>query len=967
MRKQVQLVTTLLLVFSGFAYAQEKTVTGKVTDSEGPLPGVSVIVQGTSVGTQTDLDGNYRINVPSGETVLVFQFLGYASQELSVTGKNIINVTLQTDQQQLEQVVVVGYGTQQKEEVTVAVQQVTAEDFNKGVVNDPALQIQGKVAGLIITKPGGDPTDDATIRLRGIASLGAGNEPLIVVDGVPGVDLSSVSPNDIASFNILKDAAAASIYGSRGANGVIEITTKRGKAGQVNVEYNTYVGIEKESNVVEMLSADQWRQYVSENNVEGANDQGFNTDWQQEMLRTAYSHNHYLAVSSGTENMNYRISFDYNKRPGIVKYTDFDKLSGRFTLNQRAIDDRLNVETILSVYRQNNAFPDIENYSIFNFALNYNPTFPVKNPDGTYFQALDFDTQNPIAVMDQIEFTELRQEYMGQLKVEFDVVSGFKVGTRGSLRREEAVSNFYAPKDSRIGEGPNGEGSKDQDDGLDKTLTIYGIYDNTFNDKHKLTLYGGYEYQEFTYHGFSAYGRDFVTDFFGSNGLGANQDPAGREVGSYKNRSKIISFIGRVNYGLNDKYYATLSLRRDGSTKFGANNKWGMFPGVSLSWRITQEPFMKSQTFLDDLKLRVSYGVNGNQAIDPYQSLSTLERGGNFYYNGKFISSYQPARVDNPNLKWERNAELNLGLDFTLFKGRFWGTLDVYNRIRDDLFAFVSVPTPPNVSGTILANVGKTSNKGVELVLNATPVAKQDFNWTTGYIFSINRNKVESLSNEQFSRDRYFTGDVGGRSLSGVTSSIVEVGEEIGAFYGLKYNGLTPEGKYIFEDVNDDGTVNSDDRTYIGHAEPRFIMSLNNTLQYRNFDFTFFLRGVFGHDIINGTALNVADIRRLPNNNVSVAALTNGITDDKIYSSYWIEDGTYIRLDNLQLGYRFSTERINALKGARVFVGAQNLFVITDYTGVDPEVSKGEDDSGQENRNYFPKSRIFTMGLNLTF
>lgn len=947
----------------GIEQQQDRTVKGVVVNKNGEtLPGVSVLVKGTQIGVTTDTNGRFTLKVPAGSKLIQFSFIGMQTREMPVSSKSAMRVVLDDDMVALDEVVAIGYGSVSKKDLTGSVVNLSDKTFNKGVVTSAEQLIAGQVAGLVVTKAGGDPTEGSTMRLRGTTSLLGGNAPLVVIDGVPGASMNIVSPQDIESISVLKDASAAAIYGARSANGVIIITTKKGKEGRATVSYDGYFGVEKIANNLDMLSADQWRQYVKENNLDAV-DYGGNTAWHKEIFRTGYSQNHNLSLTGGSKETHYRASVNFLDQKGIVLKNDLQRINASFSLEQSALDDklmiRLNANTTLEKWH------DVPDQTVYTYSYNLNPTIPIYNEDGSYKEVLGHAYYNPIAVLNQLTSEKKRNYFQGRLQADYKILPSLTASINGSLSRNNYLDGFYAPRASKPGEAEKGRAKRSTTENTSNLLEANLTYDKTFG-VHKVNAIVGYSYQDFSAESFSAQNRNFATDLFSYNNLGAGNKLQPDDVKSNKESNRLISFYGRATYSFNNKYTATATVRRDGSSRFGKNNRWGIFPSGSLAWRMSEEDFMKDISFIDDLKLRVSYGITGNQDIPNYRTMSLYGTSGYYYSNGEFFTQYAPSQNPNPDLKWEQTAQLNVGLDYYLLGGKLRGSIEYYNKQTSNLLYDYPVPSPPYQFSSMIANVGKVSNKGIEIVIESTPIRNKNFSWDLSFNFSKNKNMVESLSNEEFQRDEVYTGAA---SISGLqeTSQILKAGYPLGTFYGAKYIGQDENGIFQYEDVSKDGQfVYADDRTDIGCAQPDFTINLTNSFEYKNFTLSFLLRGVFGNDVLNGSALYLNDISRMPGNNVLTSAL--GIAKQKlVYSSYYIEDGSFVRLDNLQVGYNFKLGENAKVKKLRVYLTGNNLFVITKYKGIDPEVSQDGIVFGIDAQKYYPKTRSFTAGVNISF
>lgn len=983
------LSVTFAVLLSGILHAQDRTVTGTVTATEeGPLPGVNVLVKGTTTGTVTDLDGNYRLTVPEGNDVIVFSSIGYQTQEITIDNRSAIDVILAPDVQSLEEIVVVGYGTQEKKEITSAVTSVKAEEFNAGNINNPSQLIQGKVAGLVIAKPGGDPTGNFNIRLRGTSSATGNTSPLIIVDGVPGADLNSIDPNDIASIDVLKDGSAAAIYGTRATNGVILVTTKTGTKGKAQINYNGYVSTETIANRVDVLTASEYRALVTDPEFAFSNpnlDLGGSTDWFEAITRSPVSHVHNISLSGGSENTTYRVSLNYRDIEALAKNSGFDQLNGRLNLRQTAINNRLTFDLVLGTTNRNidgfdmpEGDDDNNGNPAFRFATIYNPTAPIYREDfeeyGGYYQAAgSFNYENPVGIVEQITFNGLKRNITGNFRAGFELVDGLNASAFYSTQRDNEQRNFYAPKNAyTIGLSSNGRAQRFMEEKLNQLFEATLDLDKDFGSSNIKAL-AGYSYQYLTTENFGVSAGNFLTDAFTYNNIGASEDLA-RDIapgfGSFKESSTLIAGFARVNYNYNDMFYLQGIVRREGSSKFGEANKWAWFPAVSGGINITN---LVEIPAVDLLKFRVGYGVTGSLPDANYVSLARLQPIGYFFYNGNYIQSYGPGSNANPFLKWERKGEINFGLDFTLFDFRLNGSIDVYDRTTTDLLYNVPVPVPPNQFGTSLLNLGELNNRGVELTLNGAVIDKEDFSYNAAFNFALNRTELVSLSNDEFDfGNEQFRANLGAPGLNSTPLIRVKEGEPLGQIWGPVYEGVTEDGKWDLVDFNNDSTIDRADERVIGNGLPDFTFGLNNTFRYKRLDLNFFLRGSIGHDLVNTFRAFYEVPKVISSYNILQSATEGeirGLTEDAKFSSYHVENASFVRLDNATLGYNFDVADIDFLSQFRVYVSAQNLFNITNYTGVDPEVRF--DDNGDqlapgiERRDTYFLNRTFTFGVNI--
>ena len=963
-----------VLLFSNFAVAQ--TVSGTVTDEttgEG-LIGATILVSGTSTGTITDFDGKYTLTLPEGAQSLVFSYTGYSSQTIEVNNQTVIDVALMAGQA-LEEIVVTGYGTQKQKEVTSAIASIKEEDFNKGNLNNPAQLLQGKVAGLTISRPGGDPNGGLNIRLRGLSTLGANTQPLVIIDGVLGADLNSVDPNDIASIDVLKDASAAAIYGTRGGSGVILITTKSGEVGSVSINYEGVVTAETVDRYTETLSADEFKSFSGGPNgdIKGTN-LGSSTDWFDEITETGLTHVHSLSISGGTAQTTYRVSANYRDVDGIALGTGFQRLNGRINLQQKALNDKLKINanyTTTSI-DQNFGFNEA-----FRYATIYNPTAPVRGNgsefdiyDG-YFQQVLFDYYNPVAMLEQNRNEGETRNSIASLRGTYTLVDGLDISAFYSQERGDFTGRRYFDKNSFWrGRDRNGLAEQNNDKNIKELFEFTGTYSFDFGGT-EVKLLGGYSYQDFTYSGFNVSGGDIISDAFSYNNLNASQDFKNGvgSVTSYKNTDKIVAFFGRANFNINDTYFLSASLRREGSSQFGANNKWGTFPGISAGVNLVN---LVDIAGVDNLKLRVGYGETGNRPPSSYISLQRFGPGSSFFYNGSYVPSYGPQSNPNPDLKWEVKKDLNVGLDFAVADFRVTGSIDYFKTNTQDLIFEIGLPVPPNLFGSTQLNIGEISNSGLEFVAQFNAVNTEDFTWTTGVngTYYIESELKEFLEEANGFRD---LSPLGAPGQSDIPLVRVQEGQPLGQLWGIEFQGVSPEGNWIYSDVNGDGNPGqNDDRTVLGSGLPDFQWGWNNSFTFGKFDFNVFLRGVVGHDLINTYRAFYEAPQSITSYNLPVGVQDiSNLGEAPKFSSYHVEKASFLKLDNATLGYTFDLPDGGEFNNIRVYLNANNLFTITDYSGVDPEVRLSDGGNalapGIDRRNTYFTTRSFSFGLQLGF
>lgn len=967
----MMLVLLMLLGTSQHLLAQSTTATGKVMDrNQEPLIGANVKVTGSQGGTITGLDGDFSLDCPQGST-LEISYIGYITQKVTA-GRNL-TITMQEDAIALEETVIVGvgYGTMRKSDLTGSIASVSAKDMKKGVITSAEQLLQGKVAGLSVVQSSGAPEAGASIRLRGGTSLSASNGPLIVVDGIPGVDMNSVQPTEITSIDVLKDASAAAIYGSRGANGVIIVTTNRaaGETEQKNIQYNGYIAIGQVAKNMDLLSANQWRGYVRNNQVGAALDYGYDTDWQEELERTAISHSHNVSISNSRKENGYRASITYQENQGVIERNDMNRLAGSLSAYQTGWNGRLRMDA--GINANFDKWNPIDT-RIFERMANMNPTFPVRNPDGSFAQIGGTNTENPVELNTNRTDDQKRHRFLGYGKVELEFFKDLKGVANGSYEYQSTEGGIYKPSYAQMeGKSEKGWGQRTHGEYTNQQLETYLNYDAEFAKIHKLNVMAGYSYLKTTAEGFGSTRSGFDTDAFGYNNLAAGSDFRATDVYSYKNESKLISFFYRVNYSLAGKYMLTATVRHDGSSRFGDNHKWGTFPSVSLAWRISDEAFMESTSgWLNNLKLRAGYGVTGNQnGVEPYKSLAILSADGASYYDaasGMWKKSYVQAQNTNPDLKWEQTAQLNIGLDFGLLN-RINGTIEFYQKKTSDLLWTYPVPQPPYLVGTMLANVGDLENMGVELTLNANIIRQKDLTLDANVSFAYNKQEITKLSNETYQAVGLQAGSLHGlRGMSGQYAQIIKEGYAAGTFYGPKCQGIDADGKYIINRDEEGTPINED----LGSAMPKFNLGVGINLTYKDFDLSAAGYGMFGQKVLNATRMAMFDTTRLPAQNVPDDFLNSGIKDDPIFSSYFIEKGDFFRLQSVTLGYTVPNVKKIGLQKVRFYLTGENLFCLSGYSGIDPEVAIPDnvlDGPGIDWFNSYPRPRTYSIGVNVTF
>ena len=981
------LFMALFLMNVSWAFAQ-LTVTGNAQSTSGePLIGVNVVEKGTTNGTVTDLDGNYTLRVAKGKT-LVFSYIGFLSQEVVVNGAKV-NVTLKEDTETLDEVVVIGYGSMARKDVTSSITTVKADQLNVGVFSDAASMLQGKVAGLTITTTG-DPNGSPSITLRGSSSLRTGQamQPYYVIDGIPGVDISIVAPDDIESIDVLRDATATAIYGSKAANGVIIINTKKGKHGaeRTNVSYSGYVAFDNILNTLDMASADDLRAYAEATGATLANDMGANTNWQDEVLRTAISTNHNLSINGGAGKTTYMASINYQDREGVITGSSMDRLNVRSLVTTKVLKDRLELSAgVNAKYGKAIGVPmNNEGASVLD-AMNYfSPMLPVRNEDGSWTTGSGSKNYNPLSLIYENTSETMYKNTQLLGKASLEIIEGLKWNVNYSFTNNQSTYSAYDSHNTQL-EGIsayNGRATRNTYFGHEHIFETFGNYDTTINDIHKLSVMAGYSWEEkMSNDGFGLTVHDFYDDVLKWNQLtyASTIDGIPAVQSGTKETIRNISFYGRASYSFNSKYMIQATVRRDGSSVFGKNNQWGTFPSVSVAWNITEENFMKNQNLFDNLKFRLGYGVSGNAlGFGAYTAIATYGASGFFNYNGKQWRTLAATKNANPDLKWETTGMFNVGLDYGLLNGSLSGTIEFYNKKTKDLIWNYPVSTNLYPFGDIAANVGEITNQGIEISINAVPVQTKNFTWNTTVTLSHNKNTVNRLSNDKFEVGVFTQGDpmVAGVSSEGYTQRIIE-GEPLGTFFTYEFAGFNDAGKatyYVRDENTGERTGETTeqpgykDRTITGCAQPKLNFGWNNTFNYKNWNATVFFTGVFGNDIYNGTRANYMSPEMLAGGkNVLKEFLDNPTTSASLPSDRFIENGSYLRLSTLSLGYTF--KNFNGwLQNLQLYVTCNNLFTITGYKGLDPEVNMGGIDPGIDYRwSVYPHTRTTMVGVKINF
>jgi TonB-dependent starch-binding outer membrane protein SusC len=967
-------------------YAQEKKVSGVVTDAETgeTLIGVNVTAAtNKSMGTVTDLDGKYSVSLPDTVKALSFSFVGYSTQVIEITA-GVINVELSPGQQ-LTEVVVVGYGTQKTREVTSAVSTVKSEDFNQGNISDPIQLIQGKVAGLSIAKPGSDPNQNFTIRLRGLSTFGGNTEPLIVIDGIPGANMKSIDPSDIVSIDVLKDASAAAIYGTRGASGVILITTKKGEyapAGKAfNVEFGASLTYENISRKVQTLSADD---YLFLNDYDSNYNFGQKTDWINEITDPSLSETYNLAINGADQNTNYRVALNYREVDGIVQHSGFNQLNGRLNLSQKALNNKLLFDINLSTTLRNETYAPSE---ALQYAVRFNPTAPVHDTSsfsqewGGYFQRTAFYFYNPKAIIEQSTLDGKKYNIQGGAKATYEIIKGLKASVFYTLIMNNDLYGTYWSKyawwNPYDAGSHNGFARMETKDYFNDMLELTGSYEKTI-DKFSFSVLGGYSYQEVINESFWAYGEGFITDDFSYHNLGSASANISNSqaMDSYKSKQILIGFFGRVTGNWDNKVFMTANYRRDGSSMFGENKKWGNFPGVSAGIDIAK---FVSIPYVDRLKVRGGYGVTGNLPSGPYRSqLLYNASSDNFFYQGGYIQSYVPTDNSNPDLQWETKQDIGFGVDYALLDYRISGSIDYYQSLSSDLILKYDVPVPPYTAPQMWMNVGELKNSGIEFSVSYQTLPSRQLLWTTELNFAkyFDTKLVKITNPITGSGSTLYLGELGDPYLIGRKAILVEEGKPIGQIIAPIYLYTDTLGIMHFKDVDGDSTFNAQkDYEVVGNGLPDFQFGWGNTFSYKGFYLNFFLRAVMGHSMVNvnNAKFGVPVVLGIQSGMDQIMDFRDANNGPE-YSNVHVEKADFLRLDNWSLGYNFKIKENDYIQSVKLYLAGQNLFTITNYSGVDPEVryvdTKDNNNAlapGMDRQNTYFSTRTFTLGVNVVF
>ena len=966
----------LLLLAVGVVSAQGGyLVKGVVEDAQGPVIGATVLQQGTTNGTTTGLDGDFMLRVPDADAIVEISCIGYATQVFKAS-EVPARILLAEDTEFLDEVVVIGYGTLSKKEVSASIVQVDSKDFFRGTTNNPMTMLTGKVAGLnVVTSQGSNPNSGSDYQIRGATSLQAGNGPLVVIDGVPGGDIRSLAPQDIESMTVLKDAASASIYGTAGANGVILVTTKKGskdEAGTAHVTYDGAFNVNFVKDPIAVLTPEEWVR------SRRGTDYGARTDWYKALLRDfSYGHSHYVGVDGSTAKGSYNASVSYKNSLGVDLVDAREEFGARAAVEQRLIKDILQLNISLNARRVNEEYG---NDGSFGTALTINPTFPIYNEDGSYYQpTAPTNATNPVEAMLNKTANGQRLYTTGAVSLKANFIKtdvhNLSSTVTYSLDYNDYKSNNYTPIESHDKYWNGYEGTASLSYSKNWRNQLEWLFNYSFHSgEHHLNAVAGYSYQDFNSESMNMTNRGFTYDSILWNDIGAGtartENPAQTSMGSGKSLSKVIALLGRVNYNWNNTIFVSLSLRHEGATNFGVNNKWGNFPAASIAWEMANMDFMQGARWITSLKPRVSYGVTGRRGGSNV-SRPTYGSHGQYYMDGEWVKGYRPATNANPDLRWEKLVAVNAGIDFVLFNNRLRGSLDLYDRRSPDLLYNYTAPQPPFIHSSILVNVGETQNLGAELSLDGDIIMKKNFSWTSGINASTGYSKIRTLSNQIYGASYIDMLGTGGLGQTSYYYRYTE-GSRIGTLYGYEAAGVNEYGDMMVYD--NDGNVitaasaNAAFKRYIGNTIPKLFLSWNNTFRYKNFDLSIFMNGAFGHMIYNNR--RAGNLQSSGNANVFRTAYTRD-KDVREYggvvTSYFLEHGDFMKIQNVSLGYTL-TPKSEIIRSLRVFLTATDLYTITGYTGTDPALlSTNGLTPGVDNGTGYPETRVVTLGATVTF
>lgn len=1021
--KIIMLGVVYLLIFAGSLKAQNSVISGKVIDThtEETLPGVNVLVKGTSTGTSTDANGEYELNVKSSQDTLVFSFVGYRTREIPIDGRTTVDMRLEPQTIAGEELVVVGYGSVQKSDLTGSISSLQVDDLNnqESVTNIDQL-MQGKVAGVQINQSSAEPGGGASVRIRGASSINAGNSPLYVIDGLPitnnpsltgtgrGITnnaaprnpLNALNPADIESIEVLKDASATAIYGSRGANGVIMITTKKGIQNRLNVDYGFTSGFQEVMKKLDLLTAQEFANVLNDlregqgEEPEFTQDQinsfDAGTNWQDQIFQTEYSQNHHFSLSGGNASTKYAASLGFYDEKGVVLSSGIKRYNAKLNLEKKVSPEFNFGVNLMSSKIKDDYVPFGNSFNagagVIGTAIQMDPTYPVYNDNGQLFQTADVDFDNPVVLAKEVKSNKESDRTFGNIFAEYYPIPDLKFKINVGYDRESARRDAYNPTTTKVGAPLGGIATiftSEQESGLFEGTISYDkeIAKNSFN------IVVGYSYQQDVNRGFSGNITGFPADATATNNLGLG-DTEDDNLNSYKNSNTLISYFGRVNYSFDNKYLLTGSIRADGSSRFGENNKFGYFPSVALSWRLSEEEFMQDLEGISNLKLRGSWGATGNQSIGNYASLSTLSIGGSAVFNGVLVQGVAPDRFPNPELKWETTKQLNIGLDAGFLNDRINATVDYFVKTTDDLLLALPIPSTSGFE-SILQNIGSVRNNGIEVLVDFRNISQDNFTWNTTLNFSSVRNEVLDLGpiSDIVTGNLPFT--------QGVT--IIREGAPLNSYYGMEVTGIFQEGDDIansaqpdaqpgypkFKDINEDGTINDQDKTILGNPFPDFTVGFTNTINYQRFQLDFLVTGEYGAEILNQNLLESLYPIEFRRNRYAEPYLNRWTPENptnkwpsgvnptsyggSTVNSLSIEDVSFIKLKNVKLSYSFDTQRISFVDRLNTYISVQNVLFLTDYRGFDPEVNVFGNSNVRADYNSYPAARTYSLGINVSF
>jgi iron complex outermembrane receptor protein len=1003
LKRKIRSIIMLLLVFPLLVNAQaQKQIKGKVTDDKGqPAASVTVTVKGTKTATATTADGSFAIYAAEGST-LVFTGVSFEIKEIKVGSGDVIYVTLTQTASTLGDVVVVGYGRNTKRTLSSAITSIKPEDLNRGAIGDVGQLLQGKVPGLNITASG-DPNRPAAVILRGASTINSPQGPFYVIDGIPGADINAVAPDDIASMDILKDASATAIYGNRAANGVIMVTTKKGKKGKAQAAYNGYVGFESVSSSLDLMDAAELRAYSQKNSfTPNANDdKGADTDWMKAIQKeSALSHNHNISFSGGNEKSMYSASLNYLKKDGIIMQSDLERVVGRISVEHHALNDKVTFGLNLMSSNSKASNVPLQNM-VFQQAVKFNPMSPVYNANGTYFENFNNPGYfNPVSIIknavDDTKYGSLQGNFTTEAKLPFNLTYNLNIAyQRGTWLHGEYYNSYYSQNYSTGSFYTNGDpgGGRSLRNFFSNGLAYRGYYQSSSKTiesyltwakkmgSHNVKAVAGYSWQKNTNNeGLQGSQTNFINDYTGYNnfGLGNYQTVNGFAVdfgGAVYQETNFISDFFRLNYDYKEKILVQASVRRDGSSVFGKNKEWGYFPAASIAWRLSEEDFIKNISFISDLKLRASYGETGNAfGIGAYDAQRLYNKSGTYYNNGVFAASFRTSQGANPDLQWEVTSTKNIGIDYGFLKGKITGSIDMYEKTTTDMIFGYNVAQTIDPAGFLYLNVGKIRNRGVEFSVNVNAVNTKNFSWTSSLNLATNNNVILDLKGpEQYgvNADSTKYTQLDGPGTTGSRLQILAVGGPLGQFYSFQYAGKDASGNSLFYKKDKTQTANPtniSDYHALGSPHAKLMFGWNNNFRYKNFDLNFFVRGVTGNKIFNATRADLSYVVTGGQTNISPYAADDKRTDarNNNFSSRYIEDGSYLRFDNATLGYRFNIKN-DYISMLRCYATVNNLFVITNYKGIDPEINQGGASLGVDYNSFYPKTRTILLGVSVGF